>query len=87
MATPSDIDAAVKQLAADGLPVTDELLARLSPLQYDHINFLGHYAFTWTTTPGLRQLRDPQRHDGTEDIEDEQPRARTVEAAARSQLR
>ncbi|MFF4838117.1 Tn3 family transposase [Streptomyces sp. NPDC001315] len=39
-------DAAVKQLAADGFPVTDELLARLSPLQYDHINFLGHYAFT-----------------------------------------
>ncbi|MHC3394422.1 Tn3 family transposase [Streptomyces lavendulocolor] len=32
-----DIDAAVKQLAADGFPVTDELLARLSPLQYDHI--------------------------------------------------
>jgi TnpA family transposase len=27
------IDAAVKQLAADGFPVTDELLPRLSPLQ------------------------------------------------------
>ncbi|GAB2934806.1 Tn3 family transposase [Streptomyces heilongjiangensis] len=35
------IDAAVKQLAADGFRVTDDLLARLSPLQYDHINFLG----------------------------------------------
>ena len=32
------IDAAVKQLAADGFPVTDDLVARLSPLQYDHIN-------------------------------------------------
>ncbi|MFJ7199890.1 MULTISPECIES: hypothetical protein [unclassified Streptomyces] len=28
------IDAAVKQLAADGFRVTDALLARLSPLQY-----------------------------------------------------
>ncbi|MGP3638114.1 Tn3 family transposase [Streptomyces sp. 24-1644] len=35
------IDEAVKQLAADGFPVTGELLARLSPLQYDHIDFLG----------------------------------------------
>lgn len=40
------IDAAVKQLAADGFPVTDDLLARLSPLQYDHIDFLGRYVFT-----------------------------------------
>ena len=35
------IDAAVKQLAADGFPVTDDLVARLSPIQFDHINFLG----------------------------------------------
>ncbi|PWI04533.1 hypothetical protein DIZ27_44785 [Streptomyces sp. NWU339] len=35
------IDAAVKQLTADGFPVTDELLARPSPLQYDHINLYG----------------------------------------------
>jgi len=33
------IDAAVKQLAADGFPVTDDLVARLSPIQFDHINF------------------------------------------------
>jgi hypothetical protein len=56
------IDAAVKQLAADGFPVTDDLL---SPLQYDHINFLGRYAFTRPAAPGLRQLRDP--HTGDED--------------------
>ncbi|MFE5077423.1 Tn3 family transposase [Streptomyces halstedii] len=53
------MDAAVKQLAADGFPVTDELLARLSPLQYDHINFLGRYAFIRPAAPGLRKLRDP----------------------------
>ncbi|MFJ6394070.1 hypothetical protein ACIQJT_41590 [Streptomyces sp. NPDC091972] len=42
------------QLAADGFPVTDALLARFSPLQYDHINFLGRYAFTRPPVPGLR---------------------------------
>ncbi|WP_263638760.1 transposase [Streptomyces sp. CoT10] len=65
------IDAAVKQLAADGFPVTDELLARHSPLQYDHINLLGRYAFPRPTAPSLRQLRDPHSHDETEDVEDE----------------
>ncbi|MDW6064617.1 Tn3 family transposase [Streptomyces sp. FXJ1.4098] len=64
------IDAAVKQLAADGFPVTGELLARLSPLQYDHINFLGRYAFTRPPAPGLRQLRDPHSDDETDDGED-----------------
>jgi hypothetical protein len=38
------IDAAVKQLAADGFPITPEMTAWLSPLQFDHINFLGRYA-------------------------------------------
>ncbi|MFI5825224.1 Tn3 family transposase [Streptomyces rishiriensis] len=60
----------VKQLAADGFPVTDELLARLSPLQYDHINFLGRYAFTRPPAPGLRQLRDPHSDDEPDDGED-----------------
>lgn len=63
------IDAAVKQLAADGFPVTDELLARLSPLQYDHINFLGRYAFTRPVAPGQRQLRDPHTDDEGDDGE------------------
>ncbi|MDX3637411.1 transposase [Streptomyces europaeiscabiei] len=64
------IDAAVKQLAADGFPVTDDLLARLSPLQYDHIDFLGRYVFTRPPAPGLRALRDPHTDDGTDDAED-----------------
>ncbi|MET9079773.1 hypothetical protein ABZX95_48725 [Streptomyces sp. NPDC004232] len=58
-------------MAADGFPVTDELLARLSPLQYDHINFLGRYVFTRPPTPGLQQLSDPNSHDETDDGEDE----------------
>ncbi|MEU7459057.1 hypothetical protein [Streptosporangium roseum] len=59
------------RLAADGFPVTDELLARLSSLQYDHIDFLGRYAFTRPAAPGLRQLRDPNNDDETDDGEGE----------------
>ncbi|WP_425547535.1 Tn3 family transposase, partial [Actinomadura vinacea] len=33
------LDAAVKQLRADGFSATDEMCARLSPICYDHINF------------------------------------------------
>ncbi|MFF8958679.1 Tn3 family transposase [Streptomyces sp. NPDC014894] len=51
------LDRATKQLAADGFPVTDDLLARLSPLQFDHINFLGRYAFFRPQEPGRRPLR------------------------------
>ncbi|MCC5581731.1 Tn3 family transposase [Microtetraspora sp. AC03309] len=64
------VGAAVKRFAADGFPVTDELLARLSPLQYDHINFLGRYAFTRPPAPGPRQLRDPHRDGETDGGED-----------------
>ncbi|MFE1877151.1 transposase [Streptomyces sp. NPDC059496] len=53
------LDRAAKQLAADGFPVTDELLFRLPPLQFDHINFLGRYAFFRPQEPGRRPLRDP----------------------------
>jgi len=60
------IDAAVKQLAADDFPVTDDLVARLSPLQYDHINFLGRYAFTKPPAPGTRPLRDPNAPEETD---------------------
>ncbi|GAA1003343.1 hypothetical protein Aple_003330 [Acrocarpospora pleiomorpha] len=40
------IDAAVARLREQGFPVTDEMCARLSPIAFDHINFLGRYAFT-----------------------------------------
>ncbi|MFF4833543.1 Tn3 family transposase [Streptomyces sp. NPDC001315] len=50
---------AVKQLAAGGFPGTDDLLARLSPLQFDHINFLGRYAFFRPQEAGRRPLREP----------------------------
>ena len=74
------IDAAVKQLAADGFPVTDDLIARLSPLQYDHINFLGRYAFTsprptarpppgWTWSPGCCSRRPRPQLSPTADAD------------------
>ncbi|MFF2808128.1 hypothetical protein ACFVT2_13220 [Streptomyces sp. NPDC058000] len=45
------------------------LLARLSPLQNDHI-ILGRYAFTQPPAPGRRPLRDPHSDDETDDGED-----------------
>jgi len=53
------IDAAVTQLRADGHPVLDEDVARLSPLGDAHINMLGRYPFTPRPDRTLRALRDP----------------------------
>ncbi len=39
------IEAALNQLRQEGVEVKDEDVARLSPLQYRHINMLGHYSF------------------------------------------
>ncbi|MGP4102081.1 hypothetical protein [Nonomuraea sp. KM90] len=40
-------------------PVTAEMCARLSPIQYDHINFLGRYAFSRADVAGdLRPFHD-----------------------------
>jgi TnpA family transposase len=53
------LDAAVKHLREQGFPVTDEMCARLSPIQYDHINFLGRYAFSRADVAGgLRPFHD-----------------------------
>ncbi|CAL9674310.1 hypothetical protein SUDANB105_07759 [Streptomyces sp. enrichment culture] len=53
------LDGAAKQLAADGFPVTDDLPARLSPLQFDHINFLGRYTFFRPQEAGRRPQPEP----------------------------
>lgn len=42
------LDRAVARLAADGFLVTDDLTPRRSPLQFNHMNFLGRYAFART---------------------------------------
>jgi hypothetical protein len=69
------IDAALNQLRAQGYPVRDEDVARLSPFMRNHINVHGKYSFTAVepADPGkgataTRQLRDPAARD--EDEED-----------------
>jgi TnpA family transposase len=56
------MDAALRQLRAEGYEVRDEDVARLSPLGHEHINMLGRYAFTLPEPIArgeLRPLRDP----------------------------
>ncbi|WP_160166735.1 Tn3 family transposase [Nocardiopsis kunsanensis] len=57
------IDAAVGRLKAEGFPATEQMCARLSPLGFDHINFLGSYTFpTDPATGALRPLREPSQN-------------------------
>jgi len=53
----------------DGYPVHDEDVARLSPLGFKHIHFLGRYAFTLSEPGQVRPLRDPASADDDEDEE------------------
>lgn len=57
------MNAALEQLRAQGYQgyeVCDEDVARLSPLAFKHVNFLGRYAFTVPPAGRLRPLRDPK---------------------------
>ena len=40
------IEKALNHLKKKGFEVTQEDLSRISPLQHEHINFMGHYSFT-----------------------------------------
>jgi len=54
------LDTILDQLRADGFPVLDADVARLSPYMYAHINVHGHYTFTAPDLRGDRRpLRDP----------------------------
>ena len=54
------IDAAVKALEASGTIISDEIKARISPLEFGHITFHGRYTFRRPELAGaLRPLRDP----------------------------
>jgi hypothetical protein len=44
------IDAAVTRLHSEGFPAIEEMCARLSPLGFDHINFLGSHTFSTDPT-------------------------------------
>lgn len=58
------MDAAPRQLRAQGYPVLDADRARLSPFVHKHINVLGSYSFSAAELArGLRALRDPDAAD------------------------
>jgi len=63
------LDAALRQLRAQGYPVLDEDMARLSPFVSSHLGVHGNYSFILPDlAPGaIRELRDP----GAGDEEDE----------------
>lgn len=59
------IDVALQQLRAQGYPVKDEDVARLSPYMRKHINVHGKYSFAVPDLPegAKRELRDPDARD------------------------
>ena len=64
------IDDALRQLRAQGYPVLDDDVARLSPFIRRHINVHGRYSFQRPQLGGARRaLRDPDADDA-DDAED-----------------
>jgi Tn3 transposase DDE domain len=61
------MDAVIEQLRSEGYPLKPEDVARLSPLMFDHINFLGRYAFALPDSVAQGQLRPLRSADGTDD--------------------
>ena len=58
------LDAAITALRADGYPVRDEDIARLSLYVRRHLNVDGHYSFQLPELAGARRaLRDPDSPD------------------------
>src|SRR6516164_2513960 len=51
------MDAAIEQLRSEGYPLKPEDVGRLSPLMFEHINFLGRYAFALPDSVAQGQLR------------------------------
>lgn len=49
--------------ATDGWSVREEDVARLAPLGFHHVNFLGRYVFTPPESGQVRPLRDPAAGD------------------------
>ena len=62
------ISAALDALRAQGYPVLDEHVARLSPFVREHLNVVGKYSFLLPDLGkgGIRPLRDPDAEDDEE---------------------
>jgi len=61
------MDAVLEQLRIEGYALKPEDVARLSPLIFDHINFLGRYAFALPDSVAHGQLRPLRSPDAPED--------------------
>jgi len=62
------MNAALDQLRAEGHPVLDDDVARLSPFVRHHLNVHGHYSLLLPQLAGgLRALRDPEPDDSEDD--------------------
>jgi TnpA family transposase len=61
------MDAVLEQLRIEGYALKPEDVARLSPLTFDHINFLGRYAFALPDSVAHGQLRPLWSPDAPED--------------------
>lgn len=58
------MNAALERLRAQGYPVLDEDVARLSPFVRSHLGVHGTYSFALPELAGgLRDLRDPNATD------------------------
>ena len=57
------LDRVVTELRGKGETIPDEYLAHVSPLGWEHVNFLGHYEFDLERVfplDSLRPLRKPE---------------------------
>jgi TnpA family transposase len=61
------MDAVLDQLKSESYALKPEDMARLSPLIFDHINFLGRYAFALPDSVAQGQLRPLRSADAPED--------------------
>jgi TnpA family transposase len=61
------MDAVLEQLRSEGYSLKPEDVARLSPLIFDHINFLGRYAFALPDAVAQGQLRPLRSRDAPEE--------------------
>jgi hypothetical protein len=61
------MDAVLEQLRSEGYPLKPEDVVRLSPLIFDHINFLGRYAFALPDAVAQGQLRPLRSGDAPEE--------------------
>jgi Tn3 transposase DDE domain len=61
------MDAALEQLRSEGYSLKPEDVMRLSPIMFEHINFLGRYAFALPESVAQGELRPLRKADAPDD--------------------